>query len=98
AVGRAGHTNQGSSDPENPSGISSASVQLRRSPPGLIAVTTTAPGSGANSSRTWRHAPHGDDGGDASLHTATAWSRCAPASTAANTAVRSAQIARPYDA
>src|SRR5262249_20848875 len=88
----------GSSRPEKPSGISSASVHDRRSPSGLIAVTVTAAGSGANSSMICRHAPHGDDGGEASVHTASASSVRAPAIAPANTAVRSAHTDSPNDA
>ena len=51
-----------------------------------------------NSASTWRHAPHGGVVTPSGPLTATAAMRRAPASTAANTAVRSAQIVSPYDA
>src|SRR5690606_28829995 len=88
----------GSSAPENPSGMSCASVHERRSPCGLIATTVTADGSDANSSNSWRHAPHGALGGETPVHTATASSWSAPALIAAATALRSAHTHSGYDA
>ena len=55
-------------------------------------------GSPANSINVCRHIPHGDDGGDVSVTTATDSIACAPSRTARRTALRSAQTARPYDA
>src|SRR5207302_1274908 len=53
--------------------------------------------SGANSVNTWRQAPHG--GAEAaSAWTAIASNSACPAPTAANTAFRSAQLVRPYEA
>src|SRR4029079_13763019 len=54
-------------------------------------------GSLVNSRSTWRQPPHGDDGGDASVYTATACSSRAPASTPAAIALRSAHTPSGYE-
>src|SRR3984885_14015977 len=68
------------------------------SPARFTATTVTFAGSAANSSNTWRHPPHGDDGGDVSVHTATASRPRAPELTAAAIALRSAHTDSGYDA
>src|SRR5205807_4224642 len=75
-----------------------SSVHVRRSPRGFVATMVTAAGSAANSRKTWRQPPHGELGGDVSVHTATASSFSAPASTAAAIALRSAHTPSGYDA
>ena len=76
----------------NGSGSSAARV-VRSRPPDVDASTIVI--SCPHSASTWRHAPHGRAGGEASVTMAIASIATAPPATAADTAARSAQIVRP---
>src|SRR5690242_6925317 len=78
----------------NASGSKSRSTQ-RRSAFGPTAITSR---SSPNSASSWRHAPHGDAGGSASVATTMRRNPRAPAATPAPMAMRSAQMVRPYEA
>ena len=58
-------------------------------------MRSTGSEAGPNSASTCRQAPQGGVAGEVPLATTTASIRLAPASTAAATALRSAQIVRP---
>src|SRR5690606_19721934 len=84
----------GSCAAPNASGSSSSRLHILRSFP--AAERTVA--WGASSARTWRHAPQGATGSGPSVTSASATRPRIPRATAENTATRSAQTVRPYEA